>query len=107
MMNRWTTYKALLVVVCLSLMMPLAGFAQVIFNDSFDASPDWQSAENYSPTANAAWPNTWADRPGGPVQPPPPNWTSYRAAVPKRDNKVKTFVLSAEAARNPGGKGMT
>ncbi len=84
-----------------------AAHGQVLFSDGFDASPDWQSAESFAPAANAAWPNTWADRPGGPVQPPPQNWTSYRAAVPKRDNKVKTFVLSAEAARNPGGKGMT
>ena len=86
---------------------PGTGFSQVLFSDNFDATSDWQSAETYSPASNAAWPRTWADRPGGPSQPPPKGWTSYRAAIPSRGGHAKTYVLSAEGARNHGGKGMT
>ncbi|OFZ17769.1 MAG: hypothetical protein A2X94_04160 [Bdellovibrionales bacterium GWB1_55_8] len=81
--------------------------AAAIFNDGFDESPDWQSAESFSPAKNAIWPNTWKDLAGGPSEPPPQKWTSYRAATPKRDGHAKTFVLSSEGARGTAGKGIT
>ena len=87
------------------LMLPNFSQAAIVFEDNFDASPDWQSAESY-PSANAIWPNTWKDKAGGPSQPPPQNWTSYRAAIPRWLHD-STFILGSEGARDGIGKGMT
>jgi len=83
------------------------GSAQVLVNNSFDTAPDWQSAESYSPANYATWPATWVNNPGGPTQPPPQGFSSYRSAIPARAGDPHTFVLSAEGARNSGGKGIT
>lgn len=87
------------------MMWPVFASAAILFEDDFDDSPDWQSVESFSPTANAGWPNTWKDKPGGATQPPPQGWTSYRAAIPRWAHEP-TFVLGEQGARG-AGKGMT
>jgi len=42
-----------------------------------------------------------------PSQPPLAGWFSYRAAIPQISGHAKTYVLSSEGAKNPGGKGIT
>ncbi len=85
-------------------LLPNFSQAAIIFEDNFNDSPDWQSAESY-PSTNAGWPNTWKDKPGGPSQPPPQNWTAYSAAIPRWD-RGPTWKLDAGGARN-SGKGIT
>lgn len=98
------TLRAIIILFVFFLSLNQAN-AAIIFEDNFNDSPDWQSAESFASSSGAAWPNTWKDKPGGPSQPPPRNWTAYSAAIPKY-NRTPTWKIDAEGARNQG-KGLT
>lgn len=80
--------------------------AEIIFEDSFDASPDWESHES-TPGNNVNWfSSSWIYNPSGPPEPPMQNWTSYRTEIPL-SNTVKRYVLNEEGKRGASGKGIT
>ena len=106
--------KALLYFFLLTAVISLnftSAFAEILFQDNFDNSPDWQSNQ----TVNKSQPGgydinfgmTRADK--CTTHCPPKGWTSYRAASSHwTDTRGKdTYILSSEGARGGKGKGIT
>ena len=85
-------------------------FAEILFQDNFDNSPDWQSKQTVHKSQpdgyDIAFGMTRSDT--CTTHCPPQGWTSYRAASSHfMDNRGKdTFLLNAEGARGGTGKGI-
>jgi hypothetical protein len=86
-------------------------FAEILFQDNFDSSPDWQSQQTIHKSqpggTDIAWGMTRSDN--CTTYCPPQGWTSYRAASSYwiDDRRKDTYVLSSEGARGGSGKGIT
>ncbi|AKM78036.1 MAG: Fibronectin type III domain protein [Candidatus Wolfebacteria bacterium GW2011_GWE1_48_7] len=99
------TLKAFLF-LAMFFLLPNFSQAAIIFEDNFNDSPDWQSAES-NPGDNVDWfSSSWIRNPSGPPEPPMQNWTSYRTEIPL-GNSVKRYILSEEGKRGISGKGVT
>jgi len=88
----------------------ISAVAEIIFQDNFDNSPDWQSNQTVNKGAGGydiAWSNSRADE--CTTNCPPQGWTSYRAASSHWDDdrRKDTFILDAAGARGGTGKGIT
>jgi hypothetical protein len=85
--------------------------AEIIFQDNFDNSPDWQSNQTVHKSQQGGydigWGSTRADT--CTTNCPPQGWTSYRAASSfwTDDRRKDTYVLNSEGARGNQGKGIT
>lgn len=85
-------------------------FTEIIFQDNFNNSPDWQSNQTIKKSQpggyDISWKNTRQDTCTSLC--PPKGWTSYRTASSIwTDNRRKdTFLLNAEGARGGSGKGI-
>lgn len=88
-----------------------AARAEILFQDNFDNSPDWQSNQTVNKSAGGkdiSWPTTNYKR-CSPGYCPPPGWTSYRCASSTwtDDRGRDTYVISTAGARGGSGKGLT
>lgn len=85
--------------------------AEVIFQDNFDNSPDWQSNQTISKSQpsgeDISWVHTRMDKCSTFCG--PKNWTGYRAASSlwSDDRRKDTYVINAQGARGGTGKGIT
>ena len=85
--------------------------AEIIFEDNFDNSPDWQSQQTVNKSQPGGYDISWGMTRADicTTHCPPQGWTSYRTASSLwTDNRGKdTFILSSEGARGASGKGIT
>ena len=106
------TFSVSLLTFCTILLLSSSiATAQIIFQDNFDNSPDWQSQQTVSKTqpegTDISWGMTRSDK--CTTYCPPQGWTSYRTACSTwtDDRRKDTYILSEEGARGGSGKGIT
>ncbi|MFH0925314.1 MAG: Ig-like domain-containing protein [bacterium] len=107
--------------ILLALVLLLAGislphydaFGEIIFQDNFDNSPDWQSQQTISKSETGGYDinlnRTYEKVCSDTGLCPPQGWTAYRAASShySDDRGHDTFILDENGARGPGGKGIS
>ncbi len=86
-------------------------FAEILFQDNFDNSPDWQSNQTVNKSQSGGYDISFGQTRFDTCTTncPPQGWTSYRAASSHwtDDRRKDTYVLSSEGARGGSGKGIT
>jgi len=86
-------------------------FAEILFQDNFDNSPDWQSKQTVNKSQSDGYDISFGQTRSDTCTTncPPQGWTSYRTASSfwTDDRRKDTYVLSSEGARGGSGKGIT
>lgn len=106
-------YKFLLYLAVVNAILVNAApaYTEIIFQDNFDNSPDWQSQQTVNKSQPGGYDITWSITRSDTCTThcPPQGWTSYRTSSSIwTDNRGKdTYVLSSEGARGGKGKGIT
>ena len=82
-------------------------FAEIIFQDNFENSPDWQSQQTVSKPAGGL--DVTSLRNTCTKYCPPQYWTGYTAASSlwSDNRRLDTFILDSTGARGGSGKGIT
>ena len=85
--------------------------AEILFQDNFDNSPDWQSNQTVSKSVSGGYDISFSMTRSDTCTTncPPQGWTSYRAASSQwTDDRGKdTYILNSDGARGGSGKGIT
>lgn len=86
-------------------------FAEILFQDNFDNSPDWQSNQTVNKSVSGGYDISWTMTRSDTCTTncPPQGWTSYRASSSlwTDDRGKDTYVLNSAGARGGSGKGIT
>lgn len=103
-------FKTILFLLVYAIISVTSATSQVIFQDNFNSSSDWQSQQTIHKSAGGtdiSFSHTFRDRCTKFC--PPDGWTSYRAPSSQwTDNRGQdTFLLDATGARGGKGKGIT
>ncbi len=104
--------KILLVLLLAGIILPGYSYGEILFEDNFDNSPDWQSQQTVHKSQpggkDIAWPETWIDYPCTQYC-PPQGWTFYDAASSNwtDDRRNDTYILDFTGARGGYGTGIT
>ncbi len=114
--NEQKLKTVIFLIFLLFLMVGVFGFknsieAEIIFEDNFDNSPDWQSNQTVNKSQSGGYDISWTQTRSDICTTlcPPQGWTSYRAASSQwtDDRRKDTYILNSEGARGGTGKGIT
>ncbi len=91
------------IIALLTLATPIQCFSGVLFEDNFDAQPDWGSKQS---TSDISWPSTYSGT--CTTYCPPQGWTAYRAVRTLfAADTLDTYVIDSAGAYGGSGKGVT